>query len=135
LNAVMLLWAVFVVRTTTTAEPTPNGVRKLKKKKKVADCAAALVARVGTLLIRSVHRLQEPQPDWWYFGGRVKPGLTPQQGAANNVKRELGLDRPPSAFKVELVELVSSLHQMSPLPTDLHLHSLPASVAPVKRRI
>ena len=45
-------------------------------------------------------RCVEPQPDWWYIGGRVKPGDTPQGGAARNVKRELGLDLPAARFAV-----------------------------------
>ena len=36
-------------------------------------------------------RKVEPQPDWWFVGGRTRPGDTPAEGAARNVKRELGL--------------------------------------------
>lgn len=45
-------------------------------------------------------RKVEPQPDWWYIGGRVRPGETPQQGAAKNVRRELKLDLPVERFEV-----------------------------------
>merc|ERR1712113_995901 len=45
-------------------------------------------------------RKVEPQPDWWYIGGRAKPGETTQQAASRNVRRELGLDLPPARFNV-----------------------------------
>lgn len=64
---------------------------------------------------------QEPQPDWWYFGGRVKPGLTPEQGAANNVKRELGLDRPVSSFQVST--LMASVRIVPLIPFERVLPS------------
>merc|ERR1712232_256898 len=45
-------------------------------------------------------RKVEPQPDWWYIGGRVRPGETTIQGAAKNVRRELKLDLAPERFEV-----------------------------------
>jgi ADP-ribose pyrophosphatase YjhB (NUDIX family) len=45
---------------------------------------------------RKVH----PQPDWWFVGGRAKPGQHPSQAAAVNVMRELKLDVSPKRFKV-----------------------------------
>ena len=32
------------------------------------------------------------QPDWWFIGGRSKPGETTIDAAHRNIKRELGLD-------------------------------------------
>jgi len=36
---------------------------------------------------RKVH----PQPDWWFVGGRMRPGETPASSAVRNVRRELGI--------------------------------------------
>eukprot|EP00930_Biecheleria_cincta_P007948 TRINITY_DN109276_c0_g1_i1.p1 TRINITY_DN109276_c0_g1~~TRINITY_DN109276_c0_g1_i1.p1 ORF type:complete len:240 (-),score=53.73 TRINITY_DN109276_c0_g1_i1:28-747(-) len=68
----------------------------------------ALVKAVSDVLVTSADaskiylglRKVEPQPDWWYIGGRAKPGETPQQAAARNVRRELGLDLSASRFTV-----------------------------------
>jgi ADP-ribose pyrophosphatase YjhB (NUDIX family) len=45
-------------------------------------------------------RKVEPQPDWWYIGGRVQPGDSPAQGAVRNVRRELKLEVEPERFEV-----------------------------------
>mmetsp|Transcript_645 Transcript_645/g.1345 ORF Transcript_645/g.1345 Transcript_645/m.1345 type:complete len:438 (+) Transcript_645:50-1363(+) len=45
-------------------------------------------------------RKVEPQPDWWFIGGRATPGDTTRDAAARNVKRELGLDLDVSRFEV-----------------------------------
>jgi len=37
-------------------------------------------------------RKVEPQPDFWFAGGRMKPGETPPQSAARIIKRELGIE-------------------------------------------
>lgn len=42
----------------------------------------------------------EPQPDWWFIGGRAKPGDSTREAAARNIKRELGLDLPVDRFYV-----------------------------------
>lgn len=68
----------------------------------------ALVKAVSDVLVTSADatrvylglRKVEPQPDWWYIGGRAKPGESTQQAAARNVRRELGLELPASRFKV-----------------------------------
>jgi ADP-ribose pyrophosphatase YjhB (NUDIX family) len=44
-------------------------------------------------------RIVEPQPDWWYVGGRMKPGETPEQSISRLVKRELHLLVEPSRFQ------------------------------------
>ncbi|KAG0611431.1 hypothetical protein M758_7G140700 [Ceratodon purpureus] len=44
-------------------------------------------------------RIVEPQPDWWFVGGRMKPGERPEQSIARLVKRELHLLVEPSRFK------------------------------------
>jgi len=45
-------------------------------------------------------RKVEPQPDWWFFGGRARPGEAPQEAAVRNMKRELGLELVPARFEV-----------------------------------
>ena len=42
----------------------------------------------------------EPQPDWWFVGGRARPGDTTHGAAARNLKRELGLTIDPARFEV-----------------------------------
>jgi len=68
----------------------------------VKGCADVLVTSVGAegLKILLGRRCVEPQPDWWFVGGRTRPGDTPEEGAARNVKRELGLALPTSRFRV-----------------------------------
>jgi len=44
-------------------------------------------------------RIVEPQPDWWYVGGRMKPGERPEQSIARLVKRELHLDIDTARFR------------------------------------
>mmetsp|Transcript_27636 Transcript_27636/g.72609 ORF Transcript_27636/g.72609 Transcript_27636/m.72609 type:complete len:230 (-) Transcript_27636:4-693(-) len=66
----------------------------------VKACSDVLITTAGGGRVLLGKRNTEPQPDWWYFGGRVKPGMSPEEGAAKNVKRELGLDKPASEFKV-----------------------------------
>lgn len=68
----------------------------------------ALVKAVSDILVTSADNSQvylgcrtvEPQPHWWFIGGRAKPGETTQQAAARNVQRELGLQLPTSRFEV-----------------------------------
>ena len=40
----------------------------------------------------------EPQPDWWFLGGRMKAGDTIEEAAARNCKRETKLDIDPSRW-------------------------------------
>jgi len=43
-------------------------------------------------------RKVEPQPDWWFLGGRMKAGDTIEEAAARNCKRETKLDIDPSRW-------------------------------------
>lgn len=69
------------------------------------DC---LTKAVSDVLIESAdgkrvflgRRRVEPQPDWWFVGGRARPGETTTEAAARNVKRETGLDVPAERFGV-----------------------------------
>ncbi|KAH8068168.1 hypothetical protein JL720_12259 [Aureococcus anophagefferens] len=62
----------------------------------VKGCADVLITSGAgpSLRILLGKRRVEPQPDWWFVGGRTRPGDTPAEGAARNVKRELGSTRP-----------------------------------------
>ena len=40
----------------------------------------------------------QPQPDWWFVGGRIFPGETPVQSCRRLLKRELQLDIEPARF-------------------------------------
>jgi len=65
------------------------------------DCLVKGVC--DTLLFRTVagdynsskvflgQRKVQPQPDWWFIGGRIKCGETPSEAAARNVFRETGI--------------------------------------------
>eukprot|EP00850_Spirogloea_muscicola_P015539 SM000120S25688 [mRNA] locus=s120:147613:149373:+ [translate_table: standard] len=44
-------------------------------------------------------RVVEPQPSWWYMGGRMKPGEAPEQSISRLVLRELQLDVAPGRFR------------------------------------
>jgi len=41
-------------------------------------------------------RLVQPQPDWWFVGGRIFPGETPARSCCRLLKRELGLEIDPA---------------------------------------
>ena len=45
-------------------------------------------------------RKVEPQPDWWFIGGRTRPGETTTAAAKRNVLRELGMDFDENRFQV-----------------------------------
>eukprot|EP00613_Pedinella_sp_CCMP2098_P052155 CAMPEP_0171883920 /NCGR_PEP_ID=MMETSP0992-20121227/40449_1 /TAXON_ID=483369 /ORGANISM="non described non described, Strain CCMP2098" /LENGTH=295 /DNA_ID=CAMNT_0012510193 /DNA_START=57 /DNA_END=940 /DNA_ORIENTATION=- len=60
----------------------------------------ALVKACSDVLVLSFDGKVEPQPDWWFIGGRATPGDTTRDAAARNVKRELGLDLDVSRFEV-----------------------------------
>ena len=68
----------------------------------VKGCADVLLTRGEGVSLRILlgKRKVEPQPDWWYIGGRSKPGETPEAAAARNVRRELKLDLPLERFEV-----------------------------------
>eukprot|EP00434_Breviolum_minutum_P040586 symbB.v1.2.036066.t1/scaffold4838.1/size34075/3 len=67
----------------------------------------ALVKAVSDVLITSADgsrvflgkRKVHPQPDWWGFGGRAKPGESPQEAAARVMRRELCIPFPAARFE------------------------------------
>jgi len=61
-------------------------------------------------------RRVEPQPDWWFVGGRARPGETTQAAAARNVRRELGLAVDPKRFQpVATFSMVWALRNQAPV--------------------
>eukprot|EP00929_Paragymnodinium_shiwhaense_P078560 TRINITY_DN40740_c0_g1_i1.p1 TRINITY_DN40740_c0_g1~~TRINITY_DN40740_c0_g1_i1.p1 ORF type:complete len:256 (+),score=55.08 TRINITY_DN40740_c0_g1_i1:67-768(+) len=107
----------------------------------------ALVKAVSDVLVTSEdcsqvflgRRKVEPQPDWWYIGGRVRPGETPQEGAAKNVRRELKLDLPSSRFTVlanysfvwQMRAQAPADHGTADISTVHHLRLLPEEAGAV----
>ena len=66
----------------------------------VKACSDVLVLSSDGDKILLGKRKVEPQPDWWFIGGRAKPGDTTRDAASRNVKRELGLDLSVDRFCV-----------------------------------
>ena len=66
----------------------------------VKGCSDILVVSSDGSKLYLGRRKVEPQPDWWFIGGRARPGDETRVAAARNVKRELGLDLAPSRFEV-----------------------------------
>lgn len=66
----------------------------------VKGCSDVLAVSSDSKKLLLGRRKVEPQPDWWFIGGRSKPGDTTTAAAARNVKRELGLDFSESRFEV-----------------------------------
>lgn len=65
----------------------------------VKACSDILIVSADGKKVLLGKRKVEPQPDWWFIGGRAKPGDTTRSAASRNVKRELGLDVTPNRFK------------------------------------
>uniref|UniRef100_A0A6U2GQK2 Nudix hydrolase domain-containing protein n=1 Tax=Pseudictyota dubia TaxID=2749911 RepID=A0A6U2GQK2_9STRA len=66
----------------------------------VKGCSDVLLVSASGERVLLGRRRVEPQPDWWFVGGRSRPGDTTSAAAARNVKRELGLDFPEDRFEV-----------------------------------
>ncbi|CAL1166089.1 unnamed protein product [Cladocopium goreaui] len=108
----------------------------------------ALVKAVSDVLITSPDgsrvflgkRKVHPQPDWWYMGGRAKPGESPQQAAARVMRRELCLQLPATRFEVigsysmtwAMREQAPAEHGTADISTVHHLVLQPEEEAAVK---
>lgn len=66
----------------------------------VKACSDVLILSHDQKRVLLGRRKVQPQPDWWYIGGRAKPGDTTTAAAARNVKREIGLDLPETRYEV-----------------------------------
>jgi hypothetical protein len=62
----------------------------------VKACSDVLLINGPNVLL--ARRKVEPQPGWWFIGGRMRPGETPQEAAARHVSHDLGLTIEASEF-------------------------------------
>jgi len=58
----------------------------------VKGCTDILLLNPAGTHIFTGRRCVQPQPDWWFMGGRIFPGETPIQSCQRLLRRELGLD-------------------------------------------
>ena len=58
----------------------------------VKACSDMLLVSPAGKRIFLGKRLVQPQPDWWFMGGRVFPGETPAQSCCRLLRREAGLE-------------------------------------------
>ncbi|MBI1984977.1 MAG: NUDIX domain-containing protein [Candidatus Wildermuthbacteria bacterium] len=81
----------------------PDDIWFLVQDSIVISCADALVIQVSPqaeAFILLGKRTYEPAKGlWWCIGGRKNPGESHEEGAARNVKRELGITIDPLRFK------------------------------------
>ena len=74
--------------------------RKFLADKEYGEALDTLVKACSDMLLLSPDgsrifvgkRKVQPQPDWWFVGGRMFPGETPKQSCARLLRRELGLE-------------------------------------------
>eukprot|EP01062_Namystynia_karyoxenos_P036495 TRINITY_DN26588_c1_g1_i1.p1 TRINITY_DN26588_c1_g1~~TRINITY_DN26588_c1_g1_i1.p1 ORF type:complete len:232 (+),score=71.21 TRINITY_DN26588_c1_g1_i1:80-775(+) len=57
----------------------------------VKGCADVLLLSADGERVMLGKRKVEPQPDWWFIGGRMKAGETPEAACARNARRETKL--------------------------------------------
>lgn len=57
----------------------------------VKGCSDVLVTKHGGGAVLLGKRKVHPQPDYWFFGGRMFPGSTPKACAVKLLRRELGI--------------------------------------------
>jgi len=81
----------------------------------VKGCSDVLILSSDGLRVLLGRRKVEPQPDWWYIGGRSRPGDTTTLAASRNVRRELGVDFPEERFEVVVnVSMVWAYREQAP---------------------
>ncbi|KAL7525547.1 hypothetical protein ACHAXR_001051 [Thalassiosira sp. AJA248-18] len=66
----------------------------------VKGCTDILLLNPDGTHIFTGKRCVQPQPDWWFMGGRMFPGETPIQSGQRLLKRELGLEIESERFNV-----------------------------------
>lgn len=66
----------------------------------VKGCTDVLLLNPEGTHIFAGKRCVQPQPDWWFMGGRMFPGETPVQSAQRLLKRELGLEVDGERFRI-----------------------------------
>jgi len=81
----------------------------------VKGCSDVLVVSSDGTRVLLGRRKVEPQPDWWFIGGRSRPGDTTIAAARRNVHRELGLLLDESRYQVVAnYSMVWSYRQQAP---------------------
>jgi hypothetical protein len=65
----------------------------------VKGCTDILLLDPTGTKIFTGKRCVQPQPDWWFLGGRIFPGETPIQSSQRLLKREMGLDIDDNRFR------------------------------------
>ncbi|KAH8044494.1 hypothetical protein JL722_14679 [Aureococcus anophagefferens] len=72
----------------------------------VKGCADVLITSGAgpSLRILLGKRRVEPQPDWWFVGGRTRPGDTPAEGAARNAPATNGTADVSTVFELHLAD-------------------------------
>ena len=65
----------------------------------VKACADMLLVSPDGNRVFLGKRKVQPQPDWWFTGGRVFPGETPPDACCRLLRRELGLEIDPQRLK------------------------------------
>ena len=66
----------------------------------VKGCSDMLLLSPDGDTILLGRRSVQPQPDWWFAGGRIFPGETPAQSCGRLLSREFGLVVDPARFQV-----------------------------------
>lgn len=66
----------------------------------VKGCSDMLLLSPDGLKLLLGKRNVQPQPDWWFAGGRIFPGETPSQSCQRLIRREFGLEIDPARFQV-----------------------------------
>lgn len=81
----------------------------------VKACSDVLIVSADGERLFLGKRKVEPQPDWWFIGGRARPGDTTRVAASRNVKRELQLDLPVDRFQaIATYSMVWQWRQQAP---------------------
>ena len=81
--------------------------RKFLADKEYGEALDTLVKACSDMLLLSPDgnkiflgkRLVQPQPDWWFVGGRIFTGETPARSCCRLLKRELGLEIDPARMQ------------------------------------
>jgi len=58
----------------------------------VKGCTDMLLLSADRSRLLLGKRKVQPQPDWWFMGGRIFPGEAPAQSCCRLLKRELSLE-------------------------------------------
>ncbi len=62
----------------------------------VKGCSDVLLINGTNVLL--AQRTVDPQPGWWFIGGRMQPGETPQEAASRHVYHDVGVLLDSSEF-------------------------------------